>query len=103
MNDKLLSLPPVIIDEIFNILWGSVSDFKTILQKSLKILPDSWILHLRDTKKMTIRGKIYTELDDNMYCPKCGEKFLFPFIRDICWDCNEYQTLGLSNPTFLLN
>ena len=50
-----------------------------------------------------VRGKDYIELDDNMYCPKCGEKFLFPFNRDICWDCHEYQTRGVNNQTFLVN
>ena len=89
MINQLLLLPQSVTDHIFNILWGENNDFKIILKKSLAILPKYWTLHLKSVNKININGKLFIALEDNLYCPICGEKFLFPFTRDICWDCDE--------------
>ncbi len=34
-------------------------------------------------------GDTYFEIDNDLFCPRCGEKCLFPFTRSICWDCSE--------------
>lgn len=85
-------LPEPILGKVFDTLWGTEVDFKSKFNKSLDSLPPNWYWHLRETNVMKLQGHVHTALSDNMYCPHCGEKTLFPFTLEKCWDCSHFKS-----------
>lgn len=84
---NLKKLPYEITENIKIYMWGN----KDIYKKKLDIvhnLPKYKHHNLKVTDYCLIRN-VYTEIEDELYCPKCGEKTLFPFTREVCFDCND--------------
>ena len=78
-----LQVFPLEIVEIIKIfMWGNNNIYKEKL-KIVKNLPEYKKDNLRVTVSCRMNGKDI-EIEDELYCPKCGEKTLFPFTRDLC-------------------
>lgn len=84
-----LQVFPLEIVEIIKIfMWGNNNIYKEKL-KIVKNLPEYKKDNLRVTVSCRMNGKDI-EIEDELYCPRCGEKTLFPFTRHLCWDCNNF-------------
>ena len=70
-------------------MWGN----KDIYKKKIDIvnnLPDYKKDNLKENFYLFFSG-VYTEIEDELYCPQCGEKTLFPFTRLVCLNCDNYN------------
>ena len=85
MNIK--SLPTDIIEQIMVYLWGNKQIFKIKLNIS-NVLPKYKQHNLRVLEMCKIYG-VELYIEDELYCPRCGEKTLFPFTRMICHECEN--------------
>lgn len=77
---ELISLlPKHINNRIKDYMWGSPEFYRKILGDVLDKLPSNILSNLRATEYCKYKNKLY-EIDENLYCHKCGEKTLwFPF------------------------
>lgn len=91
----ITKLPYPMSDLIFDYLWGNNRDWKN---KNIKVINEinvkfiqlgSWYWMLDQINIQTRNNKQYEEIEDDLYCPCCGEKSLFPFTRIKCWDCES--------------
>ncbi len=84
---KLQNIPSEVIEHIKDYLWGNlisqqnqlniVEQLETLPQQSLQV---NSICYLNGIPK---------EIEDELYCPQCGEKTLFPFTLEVCYGCRE--------------
>ena len=79
-------LPSEIIVFIKGYLWGTNKSWKNKLNIAKQDLVSKYN-KLKVSKLYRIRG-VDLECEDEFYCPGCGEKTLFPFTREFCWDCD---------------
>ena len=92
LENNLSKLPFPLGLYVFDFVWGSPIIYKQKL-KIVDTLPKdrfwlgNWILK---SPIFCHRNGILYEVEDDLYCPKCGEKTVFPFTREICWDCEEW-------------
>jgi hypothetical protein len=83
----LMLVPKPIINIIKDYLWGSKLDYIIKYNNCIKTLPINWYNQLNPIEYQKRNDIIYTELDTNDYCFKCGEKTIFPFTQYICGYC----------------
>jgi hypothetical protein len=117
MNKNINILPLHILNSIKDYLWGTniywKNQFHNILNKSTPFelkhiysFPDCYI-NIIQNKEISIfkrnmsviqilqslncqrRLGIEYEIEDELYCNKCGEKNVFPFTRTLCYDCEK--------------
>ena len=58
-------------------MWGTCESYKKLFNSVLNNLPSNAVNVLHPTKYCKYNNKIWIELEDNIYCPKCGDKSLF--------------------------
>lgn len=87
MSEIVLNLPTCLQYQIYDFMWGNLEIYRSKMNNCLNCLVDSSSLFPVNDKK--INGKNYTEMEDNLYCPECGEKTRDPFTIHICWDCQK--------------
>lgn len=92
---KLIQLPDPLIILISDFLWGTNLDYKKKFQPILlDIKVPNRLNILKQINHQYRNNRFYEEIEDDLYCPGCGEKNLFPFNRFTCWDC-EPNALNL--------
>jgi len=82
-------LPCELIEMIKEYMWGNVAYYKKELN-IVNTLPEYKKAILRTTLFCKINN-IMNEIEDELYCPNCGEKTLFPFTRSICYECEKFR------------
>ena len=95
---NLTKLPDTLIIHISDFLWGTNLDYKKKFQNILlDIKVPNRIEILNQINDQYRNNKTYEEIEDDLYCPRCGEKYLStegPFAdRFICWDCGQNTSL----------
>ena len=80
-------LPPPLNNIIFDYLWGTQIAYKKKLNiiHTLPKYKESALI----SPIFCYRGGIEYEIENYLYCPKCGEKNVFPVTRQRCWDCDR--------------
>lgn len=76
-----------IIEIIKEYVYGNRQAFVRILN-IVNTLPKYPYNELNVVKLCKINGK-EVEIEDEVYCYKCGEKSVFPFTRLVCYDCEK--------------
>ena len=76
MNCHLVKLPQDITNQIWEYMWGSNQIYRVIFKKILGYLPNNPWLCLKATNTCHYKKKYWTDLEDNVYCHRCGEKSL---------------------------
>ena len=85
---NLINLPEPLISLISDFLWGTNLDYKKKFQTILLDIKVPARLDILNQINYQHRNNVfYEEIEDDLYCPGCGEKNLFPFTRFTCWDC----------------
>lgn len=82
-------LPCELIEMIKEYMWGNVVYYKKKLN-IVNTLPEYKRAILRTTLFCKIKNTM-NEIEDELYCPNCGEKTLFPFTRNICYECEKFR------------
>jgi len=84
--------PRDITSQIGEYIWGSRQIYSTKFTKILRDLPQSPLTVLNATDECRYKNKNWVELEDNVYCPACGEKslwFAYSCIGISCDFCRE--------------
>ena len=84
------TIPNEIIQLIKDYMWGTNQSYKIKLREVLDNLPKNVQLSLSPIKKSYYKNRVWEELDDNLFCPNCGEKTLwFPLYcnGNVCEYC----------------
>lgn len=93
-TNMLNKLPNEIIFYIKDYMWGHKSDYQKKLKMILENLPEPEMVQINLTaiRKCYYKNKYWEELEDNLFCPRCGEKTLwFPFFLSgkLCEYCQS--------------
>ena len=83
----LQNIPSEVIEHIKDYLWGDLISQKYQLNilEQLNTYPQ----HSLQVNSICYFDGIPKEIEDELYCPYCGEKTLFPFTLEKCYDCQE--------------
>ena len=84
---ELHAIPSEVIEHIKDYLWGNL----TSQQHQLNIVEklDTYPQHSLHVNSICYFNGILKEIEDEIYCPYCGEKTMFPFTLERCYDCQE--------------
>ena len=84
---KLDDIPLEVIEHIKDYLWGNLIS----QQHQLNIVEqlDSFPQQSLKVNSICYFNGIPKEIEDESYCPYCGEKTMFPFTLERCHDCQE--------------
>jgi len=77
---------------IMDYMWGTRKGYQLILGKVLSRLPTNVQLNLKATEYCKYKNKVWNDIEDNLYCPKCGEKslhFTYVCLGRLCEYCNN--------------
>ena len=77
MNCHLVKLPQDITNQIWEYMWGSNQIYRITFKYKLNNLPDNPVLVLKVTENCHYKNRYWNNLEDNIYCHRCGEKSLF--------------------------
>ena len=88
-------LPNELVLEISNYLWGSKEIYQPIFTKITKKIPEYPLNNLKAINNCHYKNKYWTNLEDNLYCHRCGEKTLdFTYVclgRQVACDyCQDF-------------
>ncbi len=83
--ELITRLPNDINIQIMDYLWGSRRDHQKYFSQVLDTLPVNILINLRATESCKYKNKIWDDIEDNLYCPCCGEKSL-----DFTYACNGW-------------
>ncbi len=78
----LNELPDELIVNVKDYMWGNKLEYQKKLKIILENLPEPEMVQkkLKAINKCHYKNKYWDELEDNLFCPRCGEKSLwFPF------------------------
>ena len=93
-------LPYELSELIKEYMWGNIVSYKKRLN-IIQCLPVYKKITLRPNPFCKIKNTI-TEIEDELYCPRCGEKTLFPFTKIMCSEC-EVNNPGLFYTNVYIN
>ena len=88
----LNELPDELIVIIKDYIWGNTLQYQKKLNIILENLPEPEMVqnNLKPINKCYYKNKYWEELEDNLFCPRCGEKtlwFPFTFLGKLCDYC----------------
>ena len=75
--DLVTNLPNDIKLKIMDHMWGTLPDYQRKFSSILSLLPEHILINLKATPYCKYKNKMWNDIGDNLYCPKCGEKSLF--------------------------
>ena len=93
MDIKVLTTE--IIEIIKEYVFGNRQSFVRILN-IVNNLPKYPYNELNVVKQCKMNGE-QVDIEDEVYCYKCGEKTVFPFTRLVCYDCEKLGYVYLDN------
>ena len=84
---RLDNIPLEIIEHIKDYLWGNVisQQYQLDIVKQLDTNPQQSL----NVNSICYFNGVVKEIEDEVYCPDCGEKSMFPFTLERCYDCEE--------------
>ena len=71
------TFPSEIIQLLKDYMWGTHLDYRVKLRSILDDLPKNVQLNLSPIKYGYYKNSIWEDVDDNLFCPSCGEKTLW--------------------------